>query len=245
MTYFIGARKHSSVSKNAGFTLLEVMIAISIFSFIGLASWQMLKSTSNTNQRLTEADAKIFRLQKAFSIISSDFAHLISRPIRDELGDPHGALTSLKLDELIGFTRMNGTFFAGDEKLLVQRISYALEETDDSQSFSNGLSNSDRDSVSLYRYLWPVLDLVEPVEPQKQLLLPNIGQVNFQFYDQNGEIHSDWPYEVDVDSSEYEIELARALAELPTGIHISIESEDFGTVDRLFARTQVSIASDK
>lgn len=236
------SRNQPAYAKSKGFTLLEVMVAIGIFSFIGLASFQMLKSTAATNHRLTDIDAKIFTLQKAFSIISSDFTQLTARPVRDELGDEQPALTSNELDEIISFTRMGSAFFPGDEKLLVQRISYVLEASQDNESFG---SFNEQLSLSLYRYIWPVLDLVEDVEPRKQLILEGVNTVDFQFYDHNGESYSDWPPEPDENSSEPEIEARRLLTALPIGMHITIESEPFGIIDRLFARAQVSLSSDQ
>lgn len=229
-----------------GFTLLEVMIAIGIFSVIALASWQMLKGTTEANRRLARADAEIFSIQKTFTIISSDLRQLVARPILDELGDQQPALTSNLTDELLSFTRMSGAYIPGNEKLLLERISYVLEESDDEDAEFDSNDDSE-DQLSLYRYIWPVIDRIEEVEPRKQLLLKNLGHMEFQFYDKEGEIYSEWPEKSEdqpgTNTDTVEIDLEK-LSELPVGINIKIESEAFGVIERLIARSQVILTSE-
>ena len=66
----------------AGLTLLEVLIALSIFSLIGVASYRVL-NTSIASQRIGAVlSAELSAVQKTILIVDRDLQQIIRRPIR-------------------------------------------------------------------------------------------------------------------------------------------------------------------
>ena len=76
-----------------GFTLLEVLIAMTIFSILGLASNQMLRSVSSIERQMGERTDEYRTLVRVFKMIDRDLSALIYRGVRDEFGDPIAAVS--------------------------------------------------------------------------------------------------------------------------------------------------------
>ena len=62
--------KRSSI---AGFTLIEVLVAIAILSFISLGVFQILDDTINTQDSVTKEDKEFIYIQSGLRRIESDF----------------------------------------------------------------------------------------------------------------------------------------------------------------------------
>ena len=70
-----------------GFTLLEVLVAISIFAIIGLGANQMLRTVINTHDH-TQASIKLYsEFSHAMAVMERDLSQAVPRGIRDEFGD--------------------------------------------------------------------------------------------------------------------------------------------------------------
>ena len=65
-----------------GFTLLELLVALAIFSLVSLALFGSLTSMIDTKQHLAADSNKLRELQTAFRIIGRDIEQAIDRPIR-------------------------------------------------------------------------------------------------------------------------------------------------------------------
>ena len=67
-----------------GFTLLEVLIAMAIFSIVGLASFELLRSVRNID-RVTDRQTESYQgLVRTLALMDRDFIQLRYREIRDE-----------------------------------------------------------------------------------------------------------------------------------------------------------------
>ena len=70
-----------------GFTLLEVLIAVSITAMIGVASTQLLSNVIDSKQASEVRSEQLVSLQRFNMVVSRDIEQLINRSIRDEYGD--------------------------------------------------------------------------------------------------------------------------------------------------------------
>jgi len=78
--------------KSRGFTLLEILVAIAIFSIMAVFSYQTLQQVLSTNQHLQKQADDLAQLQFLFGRFLEDVAQLVNRPIRDEFGATEPAL---------------------------------------------------------------------------------------------------------------------------------------------------------
>ncbi|MDR6352489.1 type II secretion system protein GspJ [Pantoea sp. SORGH_AS_0659] len=63
-----------------GFTLLEMMVALSVFAITGLLSWQVLESGSNTQHSVTKHIHHATELQRLFAALENDLQAAIAVP---------------------------------------------------------------------------------------------------------------------------------------------------------------------
>ena len=67
-----------------GFTLLEILVAMAIFTLIGLASTAVLSSVIDSDELSTERFGKLQTLQRAMLTLERDILQATARPIRVE-----------------------------------------------------------------------------------------------------------------------------------------------------------------
>ena len=135
-----------------GFTLLEMLIALSVFAVIGIMSSQLVVRMMDTTERVTERGRELTELQRAFEILRRDIEQVSFRYVRDELGDA-GLPLEIGGHELIELTRNGWVNPTGAPRTELQRVGYELRGSD------------------LYRIFWPVLDRAPTTQLLEQLLL--------------------------------------------------------------------------
>lgn len=69
------------MSKQNGFTLLELVIAIAIFALLGLASWTLFDGVVRVQRGTLGHEQALRSLQRAVSIIERDVLHSTDQPI--------------------------------------------------------------------------------------------------------------------------------------------------------------------
>ncbi|UTN85347.1 type II secretion system minor pseudopilin GspJ [Pseudomonas aeruginosa] len=70
--------------KQRGFTLLEVLIAMALFSLLGLACYQLLERVIHSERRIDQHDRQLRQLQRALGIFERDLAQAIGQPLSDD-----------------------------------------------------------------------------------------------------------------------------------------------------------------
>ncbi|MEG0859139.1 MAG: type II secretion system protein GspJ [Pseudomonas sp.] len=67
--------------RQAGFTLIELVIAIAIFALLGLASWTLFNGVTRMQQGTMTHDQELRNLQRAVAVIERDLLHITEQPI--------------------------------------------------------------------------------------------------------------------------------------------------------------------
>ncbi|WAG78446.1 type II secretion system minor pseudopilin GspJ [Metapseudomonas furukawaii] len=67
-----------------GFTLLEVLIAMALFSLLGLACYQLLERVTHGEQRIQQHERQWRRLQRAMDLLQRDLWQAMAHPLPDD-----------------------------------------------------------------------------------------------------------------------------------------------------------------
>src|SRR5690606_12860188 len=194
-----------------GFTLLEVLIAITVTGLIGIGTYQLFNSTLRTQSLMEEKGLKLERMQRAMAFISRDLQQLVPRPVRNGYGDEEFTLTNRNSLYLLEMTRIGWRNPMLAPRSELQRVSYELVEG------------------KLYRNYYPVLDRAQETEAVSQELLDDVEEVSIQFLDEKNQWHDDWPLEGMFGEGAEELYTA-----LPKAVRIELVHKTFGTVFRLY-----------
>ena len=196
--------------KGHGFTLLELLITIVIFSFISIGCYQLLKSVTD-NQILSMSLGKALSKEvRARAIVQKDLSQLVSRPIRDRYGETQSAFRAEPARGIIEFTRSGWTNFTGENRSELQRVAYEL-----------------RQGKWIRRY-WYHLDRSSEPDSIEQILMTDISSIEFQFLDNQSRWSMEWP---PVDASSQ-----NGLVVLPVAVAVEITRVNQSSSERWIFR---------
>ncbi|MCK1792940.1 type II secretion system protein GspJ [Pseudomonas violetae] len=68
-------------TKQKGFTLLELVIAMAIFAMLGLASWKLFDGVLRMQQGTAAHERELRSLQRAMAVIERDVMHVTEQPV--------------------------------------------------------------------------------------------------------------------------------------------------------------------
>lgn len=159
----------------AGFTLVELLVALAIFAMISVAGVALLRSGNDTQIAVKNRLEGLSRADRLYNAMEGDLAQAIARPVRDQAGQPVPAFTENDAGTsgaLFGFVRAGWSNFDEAPRAGLQRVAYVLEGSD------------------LKRLSWPMLDGATPIDAAT--LIENVNAVQVQFRDDTGAWRSDW-----------------------------------------------------
>lgn len=197
------------IRSTRGFTLLELIIAIAIFSLISVMAYSGLYSAQLTSQRVEEAGERLSALQVAFSLIARDLQQSVNRPVRGAFGEIQMAFmgTRTGVGAMLEFTRTGLRNPAAFPRSSLQRVAYAVEEDE------------------LLRLVWPSLDRGYGAEPVRTPILKGVRQVELRFMDIERNWVDQWPPMTLENTTE---------SVLPVAVEVTIDTADQGKLVRLF-----------
>ena len=205
-------RKCSAFNSQKGFTLLEIIIAMSIAALIGVAALSLLDNATKAHEDIEERGSRYNEIERALLFISNDLQQLAHRRFRDEFGDKKNNLSS---DDSIGtthlsFTRLGRRNPAGLPRSNLEKLVYLIEE----------------ENLMRISYAYP--DGMQADQGLKRTLLKNVETLKVNFYD--GEEWGDiWPTD---DQATVQGRLGEE--KLPVGLKLSLKLKDLGPIERLF-----------
>lgn len=199
----------------SGFTLMEVLIAVTITAVIGLGVWQVISSVIISRDRVDEVATDFEGLQKAFLLMSRDITQVVNRPVRNIYGDFAPALSSRDDAYELVMTRQGWRNPLGSRRSELQRSAYEYT------------------GEELRRRYWVMVDQGQEEESRDQLLLSDITEFEIRFMNAERDWVDEWPPE-NTDSTAGDGQSSAPRLPLPLGIEISLTHERFGELTRLF-----------
>lgn len=159
-----------------GFTLFEMVIAVSIFAIMGVVAFGGLGQMTRTGQAVADANERLSNMQFAVAYFNRDWTQVSPRKVRNQYGDEeHNIVIS---DAAITFTRSGWSNLLGHKRSTLQRVQYL--QIDD----------------QLVRRHWRSLDQRVGEEPLQTVLLDDIEGVEIEFVDALGKPIRTWPMEL-------------------------------------------------
>jgi len=198
-------------SHRRGFTLIEILVAMAIFTLIGLASTGVLNSVINSDQLSSERFAKLEELQRAMLTIERDILQIVPRALRVN-GEPVSVVISGGEDVLnsdadgLGFVRAG---WHNPQMLLprstLQAVSYRIQEKQLQRLYGNYVDN------------------VIGYEPKIKILLSDIEDFRVSFLTEVEQLEEPEKWQESYSN-----------ANIPIAISITFVSKTFGEIRREF-----------
>lgn len=164
-----------------GFTLLEILVALFIFTILSMLLMSALRTVINADNGTEIRAGKLQALQLATLLISRDVEQTLDRSVVSAAGVKEPAF--LGTPRAFTFTHMG---FANPQSLskrsTLQRTQYSFG------------------GKSLQRKNWEVLDLA-PGSKSHTRLLVKVDEAHFQYLDNSGHWQNQWPPEETNDQS--------------------------------------------
>jgi general secretion pathway protein J len=162
------------VNNNRGFTLLEILIALFIFTIISLMLAGGLRIVIDT-QSTTEKHAEQLRqLQIAFLLLSRDITQIVNRPIVNSHGREERPVVGESAQ--FAFTHMglaNST--SSIARSSMERTRYEWHDH------------------ALWRTSWPALDQAPETISHSRKILSNVDDMKIDYLDNGHAFRQQWP----------------------------------------------------
>ncbi|TQV64647.1 MAG: type II secretion system protein GspJ [Halothiobacillaceae bacterium] len=158
-----------------GFTLLELLVALAIFAFLGAMAYGGLAAMLRTAEGTGAAREELAALQRGLRLLEEDMAFVLDRQARDGLGAPRPAFMSgTDGQTLLEFTRSTRPR-EGLMPAPIERLRYVL------------------DDGNLIRQSWNPPDAAR-LEPDMSLTLwREVESISFSFLDAGLQSVTSWP----------------------------------------------------
>lgn len=196
------------IRNSNGFTLLELLIAMSIFSLISIMSFAGLNSVLFNKEVIDKELTRLSDVQRTILNLSRDIEQSIDRSIRDGLGGTVAAISGgSNIDStLFELTRTGWRNPAEQHRSQLQRVAYSYEDN------------------QLIRLYWYHLDHLLTDEPVRRVLLKDIEDIQVRFLDK--EWVDSWPAQIPNSGT--------VVPSLPRAIEITLKLKQWGSITRLF-----------
>ncbi len=197
------------LKNDAGFTLLETLIAVSLFALVGVMGVTLLTSYSASQTQLDQSEKFLSNVQQARALMQADLESAVKRPVRDLFGSNSTAVFQgyppSRPGVVFAFVRGGhmGAFLS-NEQPAIQRIDYV---------FGDG---------KLIRKSYRLPDATEETPVSEQILFDDVEAFTARF-------HAGDRWVEDLGT------LAGGAARFPYLVELSIELRGRGTMKNIFS----------
>ena len=193
--------------KQHGFTLLEILVAASIFSIMSIVAITGIKTVLDSQVQTDNVASLIKSLQSTLFSLEQDMQYISDRSIRDEYGDVQAAIkTGNGGSQEISLTRGGLRNPQGLKRSSLVRVRYWLNDD------------------ALMRSQFRSLDRGPDAEVIERKLITQIDDIEFRFL-KNDEWVGFWPPVEEPDTS----------PTLPRAVEITLTHNKLGKIRRLIA----------
>lgn len=196
--------------RDAGFTLLELLVAMAIFAIVGMMALTGYTQLQQQSEYVDKRLERVREVQRAVQTMVQDLEQLEPRPIREPIGDQRIAavLSGESVDYALEFTRAGWSNTAGLSRATLQRVGYRVDQD------------------GLWRDHWPVLDRTQATEPVRVKLLGGVRSVKYRFMTPARDWALRWPATGSAPTAEGD-------RTRPAAVEFIIDLEDWGEIRRV------------
>jgi len=194
-------------TRTRGFTLIEVIIAMSIFAILAILSYSGLHSVIMSKTSTEASLERLQELQMTMLTLNSDLQQISNRDAHDALGGSLQKLSTQSSEYLIEFTRSGWRNPANLQRSSLQRVAYQIKDD------------------ALVRIYWPHVDRADDEQRVERTLIHNIESLEIRFLNADKEWKEDWPSATALTSADP--------AALPAAIDVRLKMNDWGEIKRL------------
>lgn len=203
--------------KQNGFTLFELLVAVSVFAIASAMAYSGLMQVMNARKHTGDAEARLTEIQLTFLYLERDLQHIVKRPIRNSFGSVEGEIMGDELaDYRLALTRTGWRVPEYIQRSNLQRVGYLLEDE------------------KLYRISWAVLDQAQDSQPKRMQILDQVENVEIRFLGANNEWGNSWN---SLDSPLQQTQQPQPKG-IPRAVAIKITLKDQGEINRMFLLTE-------
>ncbi|MGZ8997355.1 MAG: type II secretion system minor pseudopilin GspJ [Allosphingosinicella sp.] len=157
----------------SGFTLVEMLLALTLFAMLTAAGVALLSVTARTQQTADRLLAELGELRAVEGLLTADLAQAVPRVHRDQAGRPQPAFSGADSGEPILLDLVRAGFDGeGDGASSLQRVQYRLR------------------GDQLQRLAYRQVDGAS--SPAAMTVLRGIRQLRLRYRDDEGAWHSSW-----------------------------------------------------
>ena len=196
--------------KTLGFTLVEILVALLVFSVVALLSARLLSQSIDNQSNLQDRGQRLAEIHRAMRVIQRDILQLSRRKIRDAQGEELPALI-VSDQGVIEFSRVGWRNPLRQPRSEVQRVGYRWQDE------------------KIIRGYWLTLDRSYDAEPAYQTLLEDVETIEFFAVDQLGNEHKQWPLDPSASQATQEGEELYL-----TAILFRAEIAPYGMIERIW-----------
>lgn len=191
-----------------GFTLIEILIALTVFAIIAGITSSTLYYAFNTRSRVNEQSDHLSILQLAVSLIQQDTAQTADRAVR--ANDLRLFPVFIGRSDYMEFTR-DGDINPGsiEKRSTLQRVAYVCQAN------------------ALIRRTWTTLDMPDRNVHEDKLLIDNLSGCHFSYLNQTLQVFPDWRTDAVEQNQNKEF--------LPKAVQFNLTLKDLGEINLLFS----------
>ncbi|CEG56708.1 GspJ family T2SS minor pseudopilin variant LspJ [Legionella fallonii] len=192
---------------NQGFTLIEILIALTVFAILATITSSSLYYAFDTRTRVTIQAEKLNTLQLAVSLIQQDTSQAVERAIRG--------------NEM----RLFPVFVGQSQYLEFTRDGDINPQSIEKRSALKRIALLCKDRA-LLRRTWPTLDSTNKNIYEDKVLLDGVTECHFNYLNQSSQLLPEW--------REQAVNQNQIKEPLPQAIQINLTLKEWGEMNLLF-----------
>ncbi len=205
------------LNNSFGFTLIEMMIAIFLFSIVSVMAYGGINYVLKGQNYLQSSSNQLKDMQLTFRYFEKDINQMINRSVRNQYQDLQPSFVGNE-DKVFSFTHAGWRNPANLTRSKLQRVSYELDEN------------------VLKRHTWGQLDGAIAEEYYTTDLLEGVESIKLR-YRHEGRWHTTWP---PLNNSTIQQSSIIQQFEIPHALEITVKMNNMEEIKRLFAAPKTS-----
>ncbi len=162
------------MNKQKGFTLMEIIVAMFVFSILSIIMVMGMQRIFSTRDAIQQQLDNLGEIQITMLTLRRDLEQVIDRPVNNTQGKTDPSFLGDK--NSITFTRSGYVNpFGLARRSTMQRISYSASGT------------------GIERTTWPVLDQTPDSTSDSEILSDQVQSISFRYMDEKGKYTNIWP----------------------------------------------------